>query len=392
MVAVTQPTTSEPPPSPSIPDGLPAEYRSRIASVAASLSAVADDSNAALLVTPGADLRYLTGYHAPPLERLTCLIVPADGAAVLVVPELEFSAAQASPVAQLDVEILPWPEGDSGIDIVRGRLHPDASLFVDDHMWASRVLQLQRCLPEARVAAAGPLLGELRLRKSAFEIEQLLTAGRAVDSVLAQVGEWLVPGWTERQVAANIHEAMLGAGHDTVDFIIVASGPNSASPHHGVSDRPLRAGDAVVVDIGGSIASGYCSDSTRTFHLGNPTPQYLAAYEQLRVAQHAGVSAARAGTACQDVDAVCRATLAQADLAEYFVHRTGHGIGLATHEDPYLVAGNTRALEPGFAFSVEPGFYLPGRYGARIEDIVVCTDADPVVCNSQPHELAIIDV
>lgn len=310
----------------------------------------------------------------------------------MVVPELEVGAAQASPIATLDVEILAWPEGGSAMDIVRNRLDRITRVVVDDHMWAYRVLDLQRCVPGARVAAAGALISELRLHKTAYEIEQLRDAGGAVDSVLAQMGEWLLPGRTERQVAADIHEAMLGAGHDHVDFIIVASGPNSASPHHGVSDRQLAVGDAVVVDMGGSIASGYCSDSTRTFHLGEPTSEYLRAYDRLRDAQHAGVAAARAGTTCQDVDAACRNILAEAGLAEYFVHRTGHGIGLAAHEDPYIVAGNERVLEPGFVFSVEPGFYLPGRYGARIEDIVVCTDADPVVCNSRPHELAIIDV
>ena len=390
MSPVTPPKTYESPPPQSQPVDLPTEYRRRIASVAAKLAA--HDEPAALLVTPGADLLYLTGYRAPPLERLTCLIVSSDEAAAMVVPELELSAAQASPIPTIDVEILAWPEDRSAMDIVRDRLKAITRVFVDDHMWAYRVLDLQRCVPDARVAAAGALISDLRLRKTAYEIDQLQVAGRAVDSVLAQVGEWLRPGRTERQVAADIHEAMLAAGHDHVDFIIVAAGPNSASPHHGASDRQLAVGDAVVVDIGGSIASGYCSDSTRTFHLGEPTSQYLRAYEQLRAAQHAGVAAARVGATCEGVDATCRDLLAEAGLGEYFVHRTGHGIGLATHEDPYIVAGNKRTLEPGFAFSVEPGFYQPGRYGARIEDIVVCTDADPVVCNSRPHELAIIDV
>lgn len=390
MSPVTPPDTSAQLPSPSHLFDLPAEYRKRIGAVAAGLAAC--DEPAVLLVTPGTDLQYLTGYAAPPLERLTCLIVSGAGQAVLVVPELEVGAAEASPVAVIGLEILAWPEGGSPIDIVRECVRDATRVVVDDHMWAYRVLDLQRSLPHARIVAAGGLIGELRLRKTAYEIEQLRAAGRAVDSVLARMGEWLLPGRTERQVAADVHEAMLGAGHDRIDFIIVASGPNSASPHHGVSDRQLAVGDAVVIDIGGSIASGYCSDSTRTFHLGNPPGEYRIAYEQLRAAQHAGVAAARTGVTCQDVDATCRDILAAADLAEAFVHRTGHGIGLATHEDPYIVAGNERLLEPGFAFSIEPGFYLPGRYGARIEDIVVCTDVDPVVCNSRPHELMIIDV
>lgn len=368
------------------------EYQYRIDAVTTRLDRAATGGPAALLVTPGADLAYLCGYWAPPLERLTCLVIRNDGPPTLLVPELESAAAQASPAAATGIQVVTWAEGESAPDLVTARINDCDSIFVDDHMWAYRVIDIQDRLPGVRVDPAGTVISELRLHKTPYEVGQLHAAGQAIDAVFAQVGEWLTPGRTEREIGAKIHEAMLEAGHGRVDFIIVASGPNSASPHHGVSDRQIRVGDAVVIDIGGAISTGYCSDSTRTFHLGNPTAEYSRAYEVLLAAQQAGVAAVRSGVPCEQIDSTCRSILATADLAQHFVHRTGHGIGLSTHEDPYLVAGNARPLEPGFAFSVEPGFYLPGGYGARIEDIVVCTDADPIVCNSRPHELAIIDV
>jgi Xaa-Pro aminopeptidase len=220
-------------------------------------------------------------------------------------------------------------------------------------------------------------------------VAALAEAGAAIDSVHAAMGEWLLVGRTEREVANDIAEAIRGR-HKTVDFVIVASGPNSASPHHEVSDRVIEAGDPVVVDIGGTTAAGYCSDSTRVYHLGDPTPEYVKAYDVLLAAQEAGVQAAVVGATAESVDAAARRVLAEAGLGEYFIHRTGHGIGVETHEHPYLVAGNTDPLAVGDAFSVEPGFYIPDRYGARIEDIVVCTEDGPMRLNHTPRELNLL--
>jgi Xaa-Pro aminopeptidase len=262
---------------------------------------------------------------------------------------------------------------------------------LDNRMWAEKVLALRAAMPAAEQVTAGAVLRELRMRKSAEEVEALARAGAAIDRVHARVPEWLRAGRTERQVGADIADAILAEGHVRVDFVIVASGPNGASPHHEVSDRVIQGGDPVVVDIGGTMPDGYCSDETRTYAVGTPEADFLAAYEVLERAQAAAVAHVRPGVSAESVDAAARDVLAAAGLGELFVHRTGHGIGLETHEDPYIVTGNTEVLEPGMAFSVEPGFYREGRHGARIEDIVVCGPDGPVPLNHRPHGLVVVD-
>ena len=345
----------------------------------------------ALLVSPGPDLRYLTGYDAIPLERLTCLVVSGNEPPRIVVPALEVPAAMASPLAELDVEVVAWQETDDPFALTASLTGDAATIAVDDHMWASKVLALRDAMPRARQQVIGPVLQELRMRKSASEIASLVYAGAAIDYVHAQVGDFLRAGRTERQVGAQIADAILEAGHAVVDFVIVASGPNGASPHHELSDRVLETGDPVVVDIGGTMPDGYCSDSTRMYALGQPAPQVLEEFDALRIAQSLAVQAVRPGITCESVDAVARESLRDAGLAEYFIHRTGHGIGLETHEEPYIVAGNDRMLEAGMAFSVEPGVYRAGSHGARIEDIVICTEDGFVSCNNRPHEMVIVE-
>ncbi len=345
----------------------------------------------ALLVSPGPDLRYLTGYHAHPLERLTCLVCPADGEPVLVVPELEKAAAEASPAGRLGIEIAGWAETDDPYALVARRLPAAARrIAVDNHMWAEKVLAFRRALPQAEQALAGEVLRELRIRKSPQEVAALRRAGAAIDRVHRRIGDWLRPGRTEREIARDVATAILDAGHATCDFVIVAAGPNGASPHHEVSDRVVRAGDPVVVDIGGTTPEGYCSDSTRTYAVGEPHAGFRELYEVLRHAQQAQTAAVRPGLTAQELDAVGREAITAAGFGDAFIHRTGHGIGVETHEDPYIVAGNERALEPGMAFSVEPGIYLPGRFGARIEDIVVCTPDGGERLNTTGRDLVVL--
>jgi Xaa-Pro aminopeptidase len=344
----------------------------------------------AVLVTPGADLRYLTGYDALPLERLTCLVLLASGEPVLVVPTLERPAAEASPAGAMGIDIVDWPETDDPVALVAKLVPTARRVAVDDHMWAEKVLRFQAALPDAEHVLAGPVLRELRMRKSPAEVEALRVAAAAIDRVHARMGEWLRAGRTEHEVGHDIADAIIAEGHQRVDFVIAASGPNSASPHHGGSDRAIEVGDPVVVDIGGTMPSGYCSDETRTYVIGGPPDEYVEVYETLRRAQAAAVESVRPRVTAESVDAAARDVLTAAGLGDYFVHRTGHGIGLETHEDPYIVAGNTRMLEPGMAFSIEPGFYLPGRFGARIEDIVVTTDDRAERLNRRPRHLAIL--
>ncbi len=345
----------------------------------------------ALLVTPGADMRYLTGYHALPLERLTCLVIPVDGDPVLVVPGLEKAAAEASPASGLGLEILGWAETDDPYALVAERLPKGVRrVAVDNHMWAEKVLAFQAALPGAEQSLAGEVLRPLRMRKSPAEIEALRRAGAAIDRVHRRMGEWLRPGRAEREVARDIAEAIIEAGHVTCDFVIVGSGPNGASPHHEVSDRVIRPGDPVVVDIGGTTHDGYCSDSTRTYAVGEPHDDFRELYAVLRRAQQAQTEAIRPGLTAQELDAVGRDIIEDAGYGDHFIHRTGHGIGLETHEDPYIVAGNELPLEPGMAFSVEPGIYLPGRFGARIEDIAVCTPEGGERLNLTGRDLVVL--
>ena len=349
----------------------------------------------ALLVTPGADLRYLTGYDALPLERLTCLILPATGEPCLVVPALEELAAQASPLSGLGVRIVPWQEEEDAVALVSGLLGSRTAtrattVALDDHMWAEKVLKLRAAMPHAQQVVAGPLLQHLRMRKSTAEVQALRSAGESIDRVHARMAEWLRVGRTEREVGRDIADAIISEGHAQVDFVIVASGPNGASPHAGASDRVIEVGDTVVVDIGGTTETGYCSDETRTYCLGDPPGDVMDYYAVLLRAQLAACEHVRPGVTAASVDEAARDIIAAAGHGEAFLHRTGHGIGLETHEEPYIVAGNNTVLEPGMAFSIEPGIYLPGRHGARIEDIVVVTGDGCERLNQRPRDLAVL--
>jgi Xaa-Pro aminopeptidase len=265
-----------------------------------------------------------------------------------------------------------------------------ASTGLADQMCALMVLKLRDALPGAKQLLASAALRDLRMRKNPAEVAALREAGAAIDRVHAQVPGWLRAGRTERQVGALIAEAILAQGHVQVDFTIVASGPNAASPHHEVSDRVLQAGDAVVVDIGGMMPSGYRSDCTRTYAIGTPPAAFLAYYQVLQDAQQAAFDAVQPGVAAEDIDAAARGPITAAGYGDAFIHRTGHGIGLESHEDPYIVAGNAEPLEPGMAFSIEPGIY-PGANGARIEDIVVCTGDGAERLNHGPRDLVIVE-
>jgi len=329
----------------------------------------------ALLVGPGADLRYLTGYHALPLERLTLLVARADGGHALVVPTLERARAEASPAGGA-AKIVDVGETDDPYAAVAGiiaELGPAPRLAAGDRLWAMFLLGLQDAVPGARWSSASAVIRELRMRKSPQEVDALRRAAQAIDRVHMQVPGLLRPGRSEADVGKDIADLIVREGHDTVDFVIVASGPNGASPHHETGQRQLEHGDAVVVDIGG-VLDGYCSDCTRDYVLGDPPDGYAEAHAALERAQRAACDAVRPGVTAESVDAAARAVLTEAGYGDAFIHRTGHGIGLEVHEDPYIVAGNDQVLEPGMAFSIEPGVYLPGRFGMRIEDIVVVAE------------------
>ncbi|WP_337109824.1 Xaa-Pro peptidase family protein [Prescottella equi] len=343
-----------------------------------------------LLVTPGPDLRYLIGSRADSFERLTCLVVPSDGnAPSVVLPRLELASLGDSAVAELNLPVHDWVDGVDPYELVSSLLPETPQVAVTDAMPALHLVPLSRRFSGVPVLATG-VLRELRMIKDDAEIEALRRAGAAIDQVHARMGEWLRPGRTEREVAADITAAILAEGHTEAAFVIVGSGPHGADPHHEVSDREIESGDVVVIDIGGPVEPGYNSDSTRTYVLGEPDPQVAEQVAVLEAAQRAAVEAVRPGVTAESVDAAARDVLADAGLGEVFVHRTGHGIGLSVHEEPYIVAGNEMVLKPGMAFSIEPGIYFRGRWGARIEDIVVVTADGCESMNLRPHELTVL--
>ncbi len=379
-----------------------ARFGERIASARA---AAAEAGLDAVLVGVGPDLEYLAGYRAMPLERLTMLVVPTEGPATLIAPRLEMTPARGCPAARGGfVELAAWDETDDAVALVAVLLARalDRSvdsvdrLAVSDRLWAMHVLRLLDGIPSARLESAGAVLGGLRSVKDADEIELLRLAAEAADRVIAQIAAGRLVGRAEADVAREVRGRLLAEGHELAEFSIVGSGPNSASPHHEASERIIQPGEPIVLDIGGSLG-GYGSDITRMLWVtgGEPTrgpdEAFLQLFAVLRIAQARATAAVAPGVACEAIDTAARSVIDAAGYGERFIHRTGHGIGLEGHEDPYLVAGNRAPLEAGMAFSVEPGIYLEGRYGARLEDIVVCGPDGPIVLNQAPLDLLVVD-
>jgi Xaa-Pro aminopeptidase len=347
-----------------------------------------------LMLSLGADLPWLTGYEAMPLERITMLVLPIDDEATLVVPVLE------APRVAHDTRLFalrPWRESEDPIDVITRLVEGRTQLAVSDRAWAVHLLALQRSLSVATFRPASEVTSPLRSVKDPAEIAALQAAGAAADRVAEALlaGEIPLVGRTEASVSKELSERLVAEGHCKVNFAIVGSGPNSASPHHEPGSRVIGRGEPVVCDFGGTLrlddTVGYCSDITRTIVTGEPDPEFAALYAVLEAAQAVAVDAAVVGTACEAVDAAGRDPIADAGYGDAFIHRIGHGIGIEEHEDPYIVAGNATRLVPGHAFSVEPGIYLAGRFGARIEDIVVASEAGPLLCNVADRSLHVVE-
>ena len=366
----------------------PRTHRARLSAAAA---AAAERGIDALLVTPSPDYAYLLGYRAPAMERLTCLVVPADGDVSLVLPRLEEPLARHE-LGELadEIALVPWDEVDDPIGLVRALVAGARRVGLQDQMWARFALRLRAALDPVELVEAGPAMSALRRVKTSEEIDRLRAAAGAADAAMAAISTEPLAGRTEMEVSRRIGELLVQAGHDTADFAIVASGPNSASPHHVPGARVIQAGDALVLDIGG-FRDGYGSDTTRTAFVGEPDADFAALFEVLRAAQAAACDAVAPGVSCAEIDATARRIIDDAGYGESFIHRTGHGIGVETHEEPYLVSSNPEPLVEGHAFSIEPGIYLRDRYGARIEDIVVCTATGGERLNTASTELIRVD-
>ena len=357
-------------------------YLDRLARVRRSMEEQGVDT---LLLSVGHDLPYLTGYLAMPLERLTMLVVPRDGDATLLIPRLEAPRVEPQPGV---FELLSWDETDDPTAIVAKLAGGARTVAVGDQMWARFLVELLPQLPGVEYRRAVDVVGPQRMMKDQAEIDALAAAGAAVDRIAGELQAGRIPlvGRTEAEVSADLSARIIAEGHQKVNFAIVAAGENAASPHHHAGSRTIREDEIVLCDFGGTM-NGYCSDITRCVFTGEVAPDVAEAYEVLHEAQQAAFRAATVGTPCEEVDRTARAIIADAGYGEYFVHRTGHGIGLEEHEDPYIVEGNALPLAAGHAFSIEPGIYAPGRWGMRLEDIVVATETGPLAMNQADHAL-----
>ena len=326
---------------------------------------------AALLVAPSPDLVYLTGYDPPPLERLTMLSLVPGREPILFVPRLENLRAAESP-AGAQLRIATWSDGQDPYAAAARLLPAQGSVGVTDRMLAVHLLGLQGAIGGAEFVSGSAVVSDLRVVKDAGELERLARAGRAADETFRRITQNRLEGRREEDVASEVAELLVETGHDRADFGIVASGPNSASPHHDPGGRTIRPGDAVVMDFGGSFG-GYFSDTTRTVAIDEPPKGFSEVYDVVREAQEEAFRRVRPGVPAEEVDRAARAVIADAGYGERFIHRTGHGIGLEVHEPPYIVEGNAEPLREGMCFSIEPGIYLEGRFGVRIEDIVAVT-------------------
>ena len=343
-----------------------------------------------LLVTPGPDLLWLTGYSPTAItERLTLLVLSTDTEPRMLVPTLERPDLDSA-VGASALSISDWRDGQDPYDVAAELLRPGAQYAVSDSTWAMHLLGLQRRVAGTRYYAITERLPMLRAVKDANELARLEAAGAAADAAFEEIRNVSFAGRRETDVAADLARLLRDFGHEQVDFTIVASGPNGANPHHEAGERTIAEGDMVVMDFGG-LMHGYGSDTTRTVAVGEPSAQMREVHDIVRAAQEAAFEAVQPGVACQEIDRVARGVITDAGHGDDFIHRTGHGIGMTTHEPPYMVEGEERPMVPGMCFSIEPGIYLAGRFGVRIEDIVTVTENGGRRLNNTTRELVVVE-
>lgn len=327
-------------------------------------------------------LGYLSGFFESAGERFMALAVRSTGESRFICPRLSVSQAKRAGIEAIDA----WGDGEDPLELFR-RLSVDwglrtAVLAVDDDMPARMLLQMQSALPAALFKAGSYALAELTRCKDIGELELMSSAARIADGAIPSGIDAVRPGATEREVARALSEAMANLGGNPT-FCIVATGANAAEPHHLSDDTRIEAGDVVVMDFGCEVG-GYQSDITRTVCCGRAGDEVKRVYEIVFRAQAKAREAIRAGVPAQEVDRAARKVIEGAGFGAYFTHRTGHGIGLRVHEEPNIVEGNDRPLEEGNCFSIEPGIYLPERFGVRIENIVTVTQGGHRSLNEEP--------
>ncbi|MBI4278630.1 MAG: aminopeptidase P family protein [Armatimonadetes bacterium] len=343
-----------------------------------------------LFATISSDLRYLTGYTGHLTTRLNVFWLPREGTPTLVMPGFETPRLQHF---QVFYDVRGWEETEDPVAIVKGLVGPGRkTIAVSDQFPSLFLLPLGAALADARFVSAGPILTPLRMIKDADEIATLREIGRRMDKVFEETVRLKFSGRAEMQVGYDIFDIVRAHGLNPVRAGGVASGPNSASPHHSSTDRVIQRGDAIWLELGqGGTLNGYLADKTRSVHVGEPTAEYRRVYEVVKAAQEAAFRAIRPGVPCQEIDRTGRRAIASAGYGQYFIHRLGHGLGLDVHEPPYIVGGNTLPLQPGMVFSDEPGIYLPGQFGIRIEDIVTVTATGGERFYASTHDLLVVE-
>jgi len=363
-------------------------YKKRVKAAQQELARMDQDL---MVLFPSSNMRYLSGFYDEPGERMLFLLVPTIGQSTFLVPELyEQQVSQVCPF----IHVRAWKDLEDprtllGESLTAGGRRP-ARVLVDDGMWASFYLMLQSVLPDAQFSLASRIMGTLRMEKSGEEIGLLRKAGSIADRAFEALIGTSIEGMTEISLAARIEETMRNNGAEGIAFeTLVASGPNSALPHHRAGGRKIRSGDVVVLDYGCRVG-GYCSDITRTVVCGNPSEEVRQVYRIVQEAQETAVQGILPGIEAQMVDRLARGVIEKSGYGKQFIHRTGHGIGIDVHEDPYMVEGNTLKLQEGMSFSVEPGIYLEGKFGIRIEDIVVVRGKKADRINGSTHELQLL--
>lgn len=372
-----------------------AQYSERLARVRALMHTHALDF---LVVGPSADLLYLAGAQLRPSERLAALILPQEGPAYMVVPAFE---APSLPPLPPEINIRAWGESDNpariAANLICDSMHAEAggaraTIGIGERLWSVFLLRLQAELPRAAFTPATAVLSQARQIKSADELEMLHKAGALSDEAFAEMVRQPFIGRREIDLAYKFVELLEARGLTVEGAPIVGSGPNGASPHHHAGERVVEEGDAVVLDFWGTL-QGYYFDCTRTVFAGHapqPDSEEAKVYSIVAQAQQAAVEAARPGITCEALDSVARDIITEAGYGEYFNHRLGHGIGLDGHEPPYMVQGNSALLRPGMTFSIEPGIYLPGKFGVRIEDIVALEGGRAVRLNNAEHGVVVL--
>ncbi len=339
----------------------------------------------AVVITSTANFFFFTETWINPHERLLSFVIRKTGDPVILAPKMHENDMVGS-----SVETLLWNDGENAMALL-AKCIPEKGVVSIDSLWPSQnLISLMRHRPQLTFIDSTRILGELRLRKDQHELALLRKAGEVADGVMQQIIAKIVPGMREIDVVEELKNLWTKEGVDEVSFNpIIGAGANGAQPHHQSGQTTIKSGDMVVIDMGGVI-NHYCSDMTRTIAIGEVTPQMKDVYEVVHRAHEAGAKAVKPGVLLGEIDHIARTVIKEAGYGSYFIHRTGHGLGIEVHEEPYVYSGNQQPIETGMVFSIEPGIYLPGQFGVRIEDIVIATETNCESFNNFTKELLVV--